>query len=418
MAAYSSGSQMSSSHSSTWFIGEEINLLIEQALETSGSTNKVPRLLGDVDKKAFALIDQAFNSSRPLKTFVLQDCVADALVFQYSSEELKLYEHAIIKHLKTKNLDSLVTLDLSGLDTEEYSSAMGDAIDVIAKCKFLTTLRINKFVTGRPILYSSMTIIGDGKKLVEKQFNDPKNVYSTFDLTEEGSRWPQYTATVRRELNAKGHKGNPDLRELSQAMRSLPHLTSLSMRDNGIGTAEALEKLELNRFPALRHLELSKNYFDDNSFAKIAEIFSTNTMIVDLDLSECELSQDKLSFLGHMLKTNTTLEVLRLRQMWDMQNGIRGLEHLASALAVNNTIRVLDLTGHVIPSRDFVSFFEAAERDDSPLESLGDQILFGFHPETIEADTIFVEEKLGGRKLSVFLKTRNAERAQKMQRLN
>lgn len=420
MATYSSSSQMSTSYSSTGFITEQLPSLIKKRT-LLGLKEKIRKLNGDLDEKILALLDQAFNSGNSLRTFVLRDLLTSRMDLMYRNEDLALYRQAIIKRLQTNKLDSLTTLDLSDLRMDHHPETVKGAMDTIQKCSSLASLRLNYFLPGNPPRLESFSMETGNQQLIEQEMNNPANVSARLTPADWGGGLGTVSKVeITRRVPGTGHEGNPDLSELSQVARSLPCLSSLSLQKNNILTAQAIESLQLNHFPCLTRLELNKNPFDNEAIGKIAEIFATNSSIVELDLSDCPLNPERLAMLGAMLQENTTLKILRSRKRKVQrapQHSTIGISHLAEGLKYNTVLRVLDLTGHIMPSREFIKMFHVVKRDDSPIESLGDEITYGYSSGCdFYLEQAFVENETQGQKLSTILRARSAVREHNRQR--
>ncbi|XP_064390299.1 NACHT, LRR and PYD domains-containing protein 5-like [Halichondria panicea] len=135
--------------------------------------------------------------------------------------------------------------------------------------------------------------------------------------------------------------GNSELSTLCEALstntslKSLNlSLCSLSLDDHG-----AIPRL-LNTNNTLESLNLSSNVVGNTELKNICEALSTDASLKSLDLGNCSLtiSDDNGAALYQLLNTNNSLECLNLSD-----NTVTSCRHIAAGLAVNKTLRRLDL---------------------------------------------------------------------------
>ncbi len=133
--------------------------------------------------------------------------------------------------------------------------------------------------------------------------------------------------------------GNSGLSTLCEANTSLKNLSlsdcSLSLDDHG-----AIPRL-LSINTTLEHLNLSCNSIGNTELKNLCEALSTNTSLkrLNLEKSSLTISDDNGAALYQLLKINNSLEDLDLSY-----NTVTHCRHIAAGLAVNKTLRTLDLT--------------------------------------------------------------------------
>ena len=100
---------------------------------------------------------------------------------------------------------------------------------------------------------------------------------------------------------------------------------------------------------ALRKLDLSRNPIQDgeDGLSHLCQALATNTSLVELNLSNCELTITKVNgqALSRMLKTNKTLNVFSLSH--NSING-SGVRYLSKGIGSSSAISKLDLSGNPI----------------------------------------------------------------------
>ena len=103
----------------------------------------------------------------------------------------------------------------------------------------------------------------------------------------------------------------------------------------GIHIAEIIENTS-----SISKLVLSNNAIGNSGLCTLCEALSTNTSLKSLDLRRCSLtiSDDNGAALYQLLNTNNSLEYLYLSG-----NTVTSCRHIAAGLAVNKTLRTLDL---------------------------------------------------------------------------
>ena len=103
----------------------------------------------------------------------------------------------------------------------------------------------------------------------------------------------------------------------------------------GIHIAEIIENTS-----SISKLDLSYNAIGNNGLCTLCEALSTNTSLKTLNLRNCSLtiSDDNGAALYQLLNTNNSLEYLNLSD-----NTVTSCRHIAAGLAVNKTLRRLDL---------------------------------------------------------------------------
>ncbi|XP_064391065.1 NACHT, LRR and PYD domains-containing protein 12-like [Halichondria panicea] len=104
----------------------------------------------------------------------------------------------------------------------------------------------------------------------------------------------------------------------------------------GIHIAQIIENTS-----SISKLDLSNNALGNNGLSTLCEALSTNTSLKSLHLGNCSLtiSDDNGAALYQLLDTNNSLEYLNLSF-----NTVTSCHHIAAALAVNKTLRTLDLS--------------------------------------------------------------------------
>ena len=103
----------------------------------------------------------------------------------------------------------------------------------------------------------------------------------------------------------------------------------------GIHIAEIIENTS-----SISKLDLSNNAIGNSGLCELCEALSTNTSLKTLNLRNCSLtiSDDNGAALYQLLNTNNSLEYLDLSV-----NTVTSCRHIAAGLAVNKTLRTLDL---------------------------------------------------------------------------
>ena len=103
----------------------------------------------------------------------------------------------------------------------------------------------------------------------------------------------------------------------------------------GIHIAEIIENTS-----SISKLVLSNNAIGNSGLSTLCEALSTNTSLKSLHLGNCSLtiSDDNGTALYQLLNTNNSLEYLRLSG-----NTVTSCRHIAAGLAVNKTLRTLNL---------------------------------------------------------------------------
>ena len=103
----------------------------------------------------------------------------------------------------------------------------------------------------------------------------------------------------------------------------------------GIHIAEIIENTS-----SISKLDLSNNAIGNNGLCTLCEALSTNTSLKTLNLRNCSLtiSDDNGAALYQLLITNNSLEYLYLSH-----NTVTSCRHIAAGLAVNKTLRTLEL---------------------------------------------------------------------------
>ena len=101
-----------------------------------------------------------------------------------------------------------------------------------------------------------------------------------------------------------------------------------------IGSSSAISKLDLSRNPIQD---------GEDGLSHLCQALTTNTSLVELNLSRCELTitEENGQALSHMLKTNKTLNVFTLS--WSSING-QGVLYLSEGISSSSAISKLDLS--------------------------------------------------------------------------
>ncbi len=139
--------------------------------------------------------------------------------------------------------------------------------------------------------------------------------------------------------NPIGNSGLSTLCEALSTNTSLKNLylynCSLSLDDHG-----AIPRL-LSINTTLERLDLSSNSICNTELKNICEALSTNTSLKRLVLVNCSLtiSDDNGAALYQLLNTSNSLETLNLSH-----NTVTNCRHIAAGLAVNKTLRTLNLS--------------------------------------------------------------------------
>ncbi len=148
--------------------------------------------------------------------------------------------------------------------------------------------------------------------------------------------------TLRLESCSIGDQGSKFLaRGLSKCPNS-HYKISLSMSSNDIheeGIHHIAEVIE-NSTNLISTLDLSFNPIGNSGLSTLCEALSTNTSLKSLNLTNCSLtiSYDNGAVLYQLLNKNNSLEHLELSI-----NTVINCRHIAAGLAVNKTLRRLNL---------------------------------------------------------------------------
>ena len=139
--------------------------------------------------------------------------------------------------------------------------------------------------------------------------------------------------------NSIGNSGLSTLCEALSTNTSLKNLIlykcSLFLNDHG-----AIPGL-LSTNTTLEHLNLSANVIGNAEFKNLCEALSINTSLKTLELRKCSLtiSDGNRASLYQLLSENNSLEHLNL-----YSNSVTNCRHIATGLAVNKTLKSLDLS--------------------------------------------------------------------------
>ncbi|XP_064391174.1 NACHT, LRR and PYD domains-containing protein 12-like isoform X2 [Halichondria panicea] len=150
------------------------------------------------------------------------------------------------------------------------------------------------------------------------------------------------TSLISKLILSNNSIGNSGLSTLCEALStntSLKNLIlydcSLSLNDHG-----AIPRLLSTNNTTLEHLSLSRNVIGNTELKNLCEALWTNTSLKRLDLECCSLtiSDDNGAVLYQLLNHNNSLEHLNLSS-----NTVTSCRHIAAGLAVNKTLRTLNL---------------------------------------------------------------------------
>ncbi|XP_064391362.1 NACHT, LRR and PYD domains-containing protein 5-like [Halichondria panicea] len=135
--------------------------------------------------------------------------------------------------------------------------------------------------------------------------------------------------------------GNSELSTLCEALSTNTSFKSLNLSNCSLSLDDhgAIPRL-LNTNNTLESLNLSSNVVGNTELKNICEALSTDASLKSLDLGNCSLtiSDDNGAALYQLLNTNNSLEYLFLSN-----NTVTSCHHIAAGLAVNKTLRTLNL---------------------------------------------------------------------------
>ncbi len=128
--------------------------------------------------------------------------------------------------------------------------------------------------------------------------------------------------------------GDQGCKFLARGLSKCPNSNN-DIPTEGIHIAEIIENTS-----SISELDLSNNAIGNSGLSTLCEALSTNTSLKSLNLTNCSLtiSDDNGAALYQLLNTNNSLEYLNLSD-----NTVTSCRHIAAGLAVNKTLRTLDL---------------------------------------------------------------------------
>ncbi|XP_064391361.1 NACHT, LRR and PYD domains-containing protein 12-like [Halichondria panicea] len=129
--------------------------------------------------------------------------------------------------------------------------------------------------------------------------------------------------------------GDQGCKFLARGLSKCPNSNN-DIPTEGIHIAEIIENTS-----SISKLVLSNNAIGNSGLCTLCEALSTNTSLKILDLDYCSLtiSDDNGAALYQLLNTNNSLEYLDLSG-----NTVTSCRHIAAGLAVNKSLRILDLS--------------------------------------------------------------------------
>ncbi len=139
---------------------------------------------------------------------------------------------------------------------------------------------------------------------------------------------------------SKNRIGNTELSNLCDALLTNTSLTSLNLSDCSIDICDPIFQL-LKTNTTLQSLYFSSNNIDSTKLISFCDAISINISLKALYLGFCslEISEDNGAALYKLLSENNSLEELNLSG-----NKVTSCHHIAAGLAVNKTLRRLELT--------------------------------------------------------------------------
>ena len=128
--------------------------------------------------------------------------------------------------------------------------------------------------------------------------------------------------------------GDQGCKFLARGLSKCPNSNN-DIPTEGIHIAEIIENTS-----SISELDLSNNAIGNSGLCELCAALSTNTSLKSLSLSNCSLtiSDDNGAALYQLLNTNDSLEYLDLSH-----NTVTSCRHIAAGLAVNKTLRTLNL---------------------------------------------------------------------------
>ena len=322
--------------------------------------------------------NDSFKNNKPLKRLSARNCgisekggkaIGDALMVNRHLQVLDLHGNPIsssIVHIaeSLKHNHSLLEIDLGNcVITEEGSKAIGDALIVNRSLQVLD-------LSGNPI---SVGVVHIAESLKQNDSLREINL-SDCDISEKGCKAIGDALMVNRSLQVLDLHSNPistgvvHIVESLKCNHSLLELNFICCGISEKGGKAIGDALMVNR--SLQVLDLPRNPIS-TAVVHIAESLKCNHSLLEINLTNCDISEEGADVLGSSLKENNSLQTLILRgnnlsdgggahlagglrhntclkRLYILRCGLgdHGVKSLGSALEVNNSLEELDLSGN------------------------------------------------------------------------
>ncbi len=317
----------------------------------------LPRFLCPVPATVLDLVRKVVKSENVFKPKILLLSLVNCL-YEAEDSSLCVFVADLLNH--NLNLDNTTMNPIDCLSVGYFASVCSNTSN-----EFTLSLR-------------SCSIGDQGCKFLARRLSKCPNSQSKIslnlhvnDIHEEGIHHiaevienPTLISELSLSYNPIGNSGLSTLCEALSTNTSLKNLNlsncSLSLDDHGV--IPRLHVLSINT--TLEYLNLSSNSIGNTDLKNICESLSTNTSLKSLDLSGCSLtiSDDNGAALYQLLKQNNSLKYLNLSY-----NTVTNCRHIAAGLAVNKTLRSLNLNSCKLTDR---SIEELSTRLINKIETL------------------------------------------------
>ena len=162
------------------------------------------------------------------------------------------------------------------------------------------------------------------------------------------------------ELGSESGEALKNLLELDTRLRSL------DLTCNELTPAPCKEIFKgLEKNSALRELRLSSNQLGDEAGMQLAELLQVNDTLQRLYLANCDLKMPSLVGLATVLQQNTVVTVLDVQRSLVTSPMEEHVEHFGRLLAVNTTLKELDLSKCQVSDRGLLMLSSALRKAGS-----------------------------------------------------
>ena len=237
---------------------------------------------------------------------------------------------------KCSHSHSQISLDLWGNDIHE--EGIRHIAEVLENTSFISKLILSNNAIGN----SGLSILCEALS-TNTSLKDLTVCNCSLSLNNHGAI-PRLlsTNTTLQYLNLSHNViGNTELNNLCESLSTNTSLKDLNLRDCSLflDNHGAIPRL-LSTNTILERLYLSGNSIGNRELKNLCKSLSTNTQLNSLELSNCSLkiSDNNGAALYQLLNRNNSLEHLNLSM-----NTVTSCRHIAAGLAVNKTLRFLDL---------------------------------------------------------------------------